>query len=314
MSNKSITDQKNQIFNRDKYPKLGCLSEALRGKFRFVGGAVPRGYEIFGEVWADEFEYVLSCLFPTQTAIADAAKGYAAFSMQSMRLQAAFDREGKYKCKTYEQASNEVYFNESHMMREYLPGLLLSHFLWPHHYRQIQFFKSSFVQAMRASSATDFLEVGIGTGLYSSLMLRDLPLVRGMGMDISPWSKSFTERQLAAMGLANRYEAELRDVTTKPMERKADWLVCVEVLEHLDDPVTFLRGLRRNMSHGAKAFITAALNAAHTDHIYLYRNGAEVLAHLIEAGFTLEQSYTATAYKSVSPGVPVPEAAAFLVY
>jgi hypothetical protein len=68
------------------------------------------------------------------------------------------------------------------------------------------------------------------------------------------------------------------------------------------------------MSHGAKAFITAALNAAHTDHIYLYRNGAEVLAHLIEAGFTLEQSYTATAYKSVSPGVPVPEAAAFLVY
>lgn len=306
--------KENFTLNRGNYPKLAYLSDVLREKFRFVGGAVPKGYEVFGEVWADEFEYVLSSLFPTENATADAAKGYAAFSMQSMRLQAVFEREGKYKTKTHEQASGEVYFNESHMMREYLPGLLLSHFLWPHHYRQIQFFKSAFVQTMRVASATAFLEVGIGTGLYSSLMLRALPHVRGLGMDISPWSKSFTEKQLAAMGLAKRYEAELRDVTIEPMEPKTDWLVCVEVLEHLDDPVTFLQGLRRNMSPGAKAFITAALNAAHTDHIYLYRNGAEVLAHLIEAGFAVEQSFTATAYKPVAPGGPVPEAAAFVVY
>lgn len=119
---------------------------------------------------------------------------------------------------------------------------------------------------------------------------------------------------MEALNIANRYQVELRDVTITPMEPKASWLVCVEVLEHLDDPVAFLRGLRRNMEPGARAFITAALNAAHTDHIYLYRNANEVLAHLVEAGFTLEQSFVGSAYKPASPGLPVPEAAAFIVY
>jgi 2-polyprenyl-3-methyl-5-hydroxy-6-metoxy-1,4-benzoquinol methylase len=200
------------------------------------------------------------------------------------------------------------------MMQEYLPGLLLSHFLWPHHYRQLQFFDSAFVSAMRAAGADNFMEVGIGTGLYSGLLLRALPQVRGIGLDISPSSKRFTETQLEALGVGQRYRAELRDVTAEPVPSQADWLVCVEVLEHLDDPVAFLRGLRRNMAPGAKAFITAALNAAHADHIYLYRNGGEVLAHLQEAGFTLEQSFIGTAYQPAATGVPVPEAAAFIVY
>lgn len=119
---------------------------------------------------------------------------------------------------------------------------------------------------------------------------------------------------MEALKIANRYQVELRDVTITPMGPKVSWLVCVEVLEHLDDPVAFLRGLRRNMEPGARAFITAALNAAHTDHIYLYRNAHEVLAHLIEAGFTLEQSFVGSAYKPASTGLPVPEAAAFIVY
>jgi hypothetical protein len=68
------------------------------------------------------------------------------------------------------------------------------------------------------------------------------------------------------------------------------------------------------MAPGARAFITAALNAAHSDHIYLYRNANEVLAQLIEAGFTLEQLFVGSAYQPASAGVPVPEAAAFIVY
>jgi hypothetical protein len=68
------------------------------------------------------------------------------------------------------------------------------------------------------------------------------------------------------------------------------------------------------MAPGAHAFITAAVNAAHADHIYLYRNASEVLSHLVEAGFTLDQYFVGAAYKPASPGVPVPEAAAFIVY
>ncbi|MGE3853037.1 MAG: hypothetical protein AB7K09_14940, partial [Planctomycetota bacterium] len=90
-------------------------------------------------------------------------------------------------------------------------------------------------------------------------------------------------------------------------------LVCVEVLEHLEQPVAFLKVLRASLAPGGKAFITAALNAAHTDHIYLYRNREEVWEHLRAAGFTLEQSFVAAAYAPPGPDVPVPLAAAFVV-
>jgi SAM-dependent methyltransferase len=297
-----------------KYQCLDLISTNLHEKYRFAADSIDRGISLFGDSWATDFEQVASAMFPNPAALAAAVKGYATFAMQSMRLQAVFERERQYKAKTHEQASNEVYFNEMHMMQEYLPGLLLSHFLWPHHYRQLQFFDSAFVQTMRVARATSFMEVGIGTGLYSGLLLRKLPSIKGIGIDISPSSKKFTEAQMVALGVASRYHVELRDITSIPIEPKADWLVCVEVLEHLDDPVAFLRGLRRNMAPGARAFITAALNAAHADHIYLYRNSNEVLTHLVDAGFTLEQSFVGAAYKPSSPGVPVPEAAAFIVF
>ena len=297
-----------------RYPGLVQIAKALRANHRFAGDIVDRAAALFGQPWADEFEVVVNALCPTPQSAVAAARGYATFAMHSMRLQAVFERERQYKAKTHEQAASEVYFNERHMMDEYLPGLLLSHFLWPHHYRQLQFFDSAFVQAMRVAGATSFMEVGIGTGLYSSLLLRRLPTVCGIGLDISPSAKLFTETQLSALGVNERYRIELRDVSAAPVEPKADWLVCVEVLEHLDDPVAFLRGLRRNMAPGARAFITAALNAAHADHIYLYKSADEVLAQLLEAGFVLEQSFVGSAYKPSAPGVPVPEAAAFVVF
>lgn len=298
----------------NRFTSLAQVDESLRANHRFAGGSVSRCFELFGESWAIEFEEVIGSLFPDPGMLSAAVRGYANFAMQSMRLQGKFERDLKYEPKTHDQASSEVYFNEQYMMQEYLPGLLLSHFLWPHHYRQLKFFENAFVQAMRVSVATSFMEVGIGTGLYSSLMLRKLPKVTGIGLDISPSSKSFAEAQIKALSLTDRYRVVLRDVTTVPMEPKASWLVCVEVLEHLDDPVAFLRGLRRNLEPGGRAFITAALNAAHADHIYLYRNSHEVLTQIVEVGFTLEQSFVAAAYKPSSPGVPVPEVAAFIVY
>lgn len=297
------------------YPTLSQMNEKFRKNHRFSADIIDRGAILFGEKWSVDFEQIASALFTNVDAVAAAVKGYSAFAINSMRLQAEFERDRKYRTKTYEQASSEVYFNDRHMMEEYLPGLLLSHFLWPHHYRQLQFFESAFISAMRVANADSFVEVGIGTGLYSALLLRNLPEIRGVGIDISPSSKKFTEVQLAGLGVSERYRVELRDITaTESPDSKASWLVCVEVLEHLDDPVAFLRGLRRCMAPGAKAFITAAVNAAHSDHIYLYRNGGEVLEHLHEAGFTMEQYYVGAAYKPTSVGVPVPEAAAFIVY
>lgn len=297
----------------ERFANVARMHAVMQASHRFSREIVPRGEAAFGEAWSRELETLLAALLPGDEALAAAARGYSKFAMHSMRLQAVFERERAYPAKTHAQASEEVYFNERHMREEYLPGLLLSHFLWPHHYRQLQFFDTAFVGAMRVAGASAFVEVGVGTGVYSARVLQQLPQARGLGLDISPSSKEFAENLTRALGLGERYRVELRDAVANPLPQPAPWLICVEVLEHLDDPVHFLRALRTQLAPGGKAFITAALNSAHTDHIYLYRDPEEVHAHLLAAGFHAEQAFAAQAYPPSAPGAPVPSAAAFVV-
>jgi SAM-dependent methyltransferase len=294
-------------------PALAKLQSLFDQKYRLSRALIGRSLASFGPDWATDFETVIASLCPDDPSLEAALKGYTTFALDSMRRQKAFEQTREYPNKTYAEAAGEVYFNEAHMMREYLPGLLLSHFLWPHHYRQLQFFDTAFLAPMARSEQSRFAEVGVGTAVYSRRILSRLPQARGVGYDISPSSCEFARRHLDGAAVADRYAMHRQDILVEPIE-PVPWLVCVEVLEHLEQPVEFLGGLRRGLAPGGKAFITAALNAAHADHIYLYRDAEEVWRHLEEAGFRLEQSCVAAAYAPPGPGVPVPLAAAFVVY
>lgn len=303
------------MISRDigSFPLLVAMRDAFRSDHRFSADIVDRAYSAFGDDWAQVFEEALGRMFHTAEERAAAIRGYAAFAMTSLRLQARFELSGEYKSKTYAQAAAEVYHNEAYMQAEYLPGLFLSHYLWPHHYRQVQFFETAFLEYLRVAGIDRFVEVGVGTGLYSRLALQRLPGTVGEGIDISVSSQRFAERQMAAFDLGDRYAVRLEDATVDTPAASAPALICVEVLEHLEDPTAFLRALRRVLAPTGKAFITAALNAAHTDHIYLYRSPAEVEAQLIAAGFVVEQYWVGQAYAPPRAGVPVPLAAAFVV-
>jgi 2-polyprenyl-3-methyl-5-hydroxy-6-metoxy-1,4-benzoquinol methylase len=293
------------------WPSLDDVRELFREHHRVAADIVDRAVALFGPAWAARFQRSLGLLFPTREALQAAVKGYGAFAMASMRQQARFERTREYAVKSYAEAAAEVYQNDDYMQAEYLPGLFLSHFLWPHHYRQIRFFETAFIEPLQTVDPKSFVEVGVGTGLYSRLALEALPGAAGTGFDVSPASKRFADRQMEAFGLSSRYRVELADIAESS---GAEHLICVEVLEHLEDPVDFLRTLRRVLRPGGRAFITAALNAAHSDHIYLYRKPEAVEAQLLEAGFVTEQYFVGQAYASPKPGVPVPLSAAFVVY
>jgi hypothetical protein len=225
---------------------LGSRVEALRRVFaerhRLSGALIERAQQAFGASWTADFDRMLGSLFADDDSLALAAKGYSSFAFDSMRRQKAFELSREYANKTYAQAASEVYFNEQHMASEYLPGLLLSHFLWPHHYRQIQFFDTAFVEPMSRSQCAEFAEIGIGTALYSRRILEQVSTSRGVGYDISPSSCRYAEQHVSAVGATARYEVRCQDILEHPMA-PVPWLVCVEVLEHLEDPVEFLRAL-----------------------------------------------------------------------
>ena len=294
-------------------PHVAQLQTLFEEKHRMSRSLIGRATAAFGVAWAEDFEGTLESLCADTASLASAARGYSAFAFDSMRRQKAFEAAHDYPHKTYAQAASEVYFNEAHMRTEYLPGLLLSHYLWPHHYRQLRFFDVAFLDPMRQAGTATFAEIGVGTALYSRRILQALPGARGAGYDISPSSCSFAAAHVRAIGAGARYAMHQQDVVAQTIET-VPWLVCVEVLEHLEDPIIFLKALRAGLAPGGRAFITAALNAAHADHIYLYRNGEEVWEHLKAAGFALEQSFLGAAYAPPGPDVPVPLAAAFVVY
>jgi SAM-dependent methyltransferase len=283
-----------------------------RATMRAFADIIDRSRSAFGDPWTAEFGALVGALFPEDAALEAALQGYSRFVRDSMRLQAAFERTGRYQSSSYAEAAARVYHNEGYMMSQYLPGLLLSHYLWPHHYRQLLFFDAAFVRQLRDTGVARFAEVGVGTGIYSRRILGALPGATGVGYDISPSAQRFATRHLDACGVGHRYALELRDVLAHPPAERFPAVVCVEVLEHLEDPVAFLAGVRQLLAPGGTAFITAAVNADHADHIYLYRSAAEVEAHVRAAGFVVEQGFQATAYAPQQAHQPIPVAAAFI--
>jgi 2-polyprenyl-3-methyl-5-hydroxy-6-metoxy-1,4-benzoquinol methylase len=290
-------------------PTLAKLQEIFRSDYGFL--TVDQG-ATFGPQWTAECEETIRRLFGSSEALHRVADGYAHFVLSSMRLQKRFEKERAYPAKSYAEAADQVYQDEEYMTSQYLPGLLLSHFLWPHHYSQLRFFDTAFVSQMRFHGATEFVEVGIGTGLYSRRALEGVPTLRGTGYDISPGSVAFARAHIEAFGLQDRFQLLLQDIVAEPMA-PTEWLVCMEVIEHLEDPVAFLRTLRAALEPEGRAFITTAINAASVDHIYLYENVDQIMDQLQEAGFSLQQGFIGAAYKPPAPGVPVPTVAAFVV-
>lgn len=297
-----------------KTPEYTQAAQALIDSLaRFARTNIERASAEFGAEWNDDFEALLAHLYRDPDALRNAVKGYAAFAIDSMRRQRRFETEREYPAKTFAEAAAEVYFNDDYMHTQYLPGLLLSHYLWSHHYHQLRFFKQFFLPTLKAQADARFAEVGIGTGVYSRTALQAVPGSQGYGYDISPVSLQFSTRHLEAFGLADRYATELRDVIATPPERQFQSVICVEVLEHLEDPIALLRGLRAMTAPGGKLFVTAALNAANADHIYLYRNAQDVLAQAEQAGLHVEHYFFANAYAAPKPGVPVPGAMAMVL-
>jgi SAM-dependent methyltransferase len=274
------------------------LSDLARVKTPFFSEVWPKGRQAFGPAWAEEVVDNVTRLFGTEEdgGWERAIRGYAEFALDAMRNQKFFETNGRYRWSRLADIHGRYYESEEHMMKNYLPGMWLSHYLWPHHFRMLSFFREE-VRA-QAPNPSLFYDVGIGTGMYSREMLKIFSAVRGKGFDISEYSARFTTRALKAYGLESRYEVSLGNIFTAPVPaQKADFVVSQEVLEHLEDPDRFLRILREMAKD--KAYITAAINAGHTDHIYLFRSAEEVVAMLERAGWKILKWHAEVAYEGM---------------
>lgn len=265
-----------------------------------------------GPAWVEEFSAHTEYVFGGAAAprLWEAVDGYAEFCTEAIRSQIFFEKHGRYKASNYAEVLEECYHSEDYMARRYLPGQFLSHFIWPHHRKMLRGYVDRFLPA--AGEIKLFYEVGVGCGMYSLKTLEARPEAEGVGFDISQYALDFTKRVADVHGLGRRYRIENRDIIGSPPARLADFIISQEVLEHLEDPPAFIQALRNMVRPGGHGYITAAINAGHTDHIYLYRTPEEVRRQIEASGWTVLDEQVEFNY----PNKPIelrPTVAGFLV-
>jgi 2-polyprenyl-3-methyl-5-hydroxy-6-metoxy-1,4-benzoquinol methylase len=291
-------------------PHLALFKDVLFRKAFLFKRSYLEVESLFGERWQRDFDEHLGRLFGDDTpAYEKAVQGYASFSLDAMRLQKLFNQKRRYEDVTYDDATRDVYLNERYMMDVYLPGIFVSQFLWRHHYRQLEAYRQHFLPIVAAHTDKRFYEVGTGSGFFTVQLLR--AGLEGFGIDLSPLSRRFTQHHVDRWGLGGQFHSRDNDIFVTDFE-PLPCLQCVEVLEHLPDPVRFLSRLRAMLEKGGHAFIAVAITAPQADHIYLYWNAGEVIAHLEEAGFRV-QHYSEEPGYAGSEGELVPIVAGFVV-
>jgi 2-polyprenyl-3-methyl-5-hydroxy-6-metoxy-1,4-benzoquinol methylase len=266
--------------------KWRLLCEEMQARYPVLASVWLQAIDRFGDNWVAECIFNLETIYgsvtsPLSEEVIALLDGYAEFSYDALRNQVYYERTGRYRASSYEEVSRECYHNPDYMNRRYLPGMIVSHFVWPQHYHMQKGFKTLLLPRVRSSRL--FFEVGVGCGLYSKITLEALPHVKGVGFDISQFALDFTGQILEKFGLAERYSLANLDIR-HGYSTTCDFLICQEVLEHLEQPAEFCRWLRNLIKPGGYAYITAALNAAHSDHIYLFHTPTELEEMLRAAG------------------------------
>ena len=269
--------------------KLGYISEIFKSSYPILSSTVDTAFDTFGTSWLNNFIYNVETLFSQIIPSSDnpllfnAIEAYSEFCADALRHQSFFERYGHYMNSSAAYCLDNYYSNDEYMTNRYLPGLWLSHYLWPHHYNMLNNFSSRISHYIRHPHGL-FYEIGVGCGIYSKTILENIPNVRGIGIDISDSSLNFTNSVISSFGYSQRYSTQKHDIFDG-IDQKADFLVCQEVLEHVEDPSNFCKALSDMLMPGGRAFITAALNAAHSDHIYLFSNTLQLEDMLRAAGF-----------------------------
>ncbi|PKP20996.1 MAG: hypothetical protein CVU05_07810 [Bacteroidetes bacterium HGW-Bacteroidetes-21] len=192
-----------------------------------------------------------------------------------------FAHTGKYSSSKFEEVNKRVYANPE-TMAYYMHGLLLSQFLWKHHYQVYDYYINTL--PTYATQVKNYLEIGAGHGLFISKAIEILdPQTRFTVVDVSPTSidlaKNFIEE--------GRIHFILSDILDFSEESCYDFVSMGEVLEHVEEPLQLLEKIRIMLTPEGTVFVTTPTNAPSIDHIYLFRNVKEIQALIHEAGFEI---------------------------
>jgi SAM-dependent methyltransferase len=217
---------------------------------------------------------------------AEFAQGYRWTCDRLREEELFFHREGRYRLSTFAEANAEVYSNHEYM-GPYVNGLLLTQTLWFNHVGTFDMFLERVLGP--TDRPFDYLEIGPGHGL-AVYFATEHPQARSVSAwDVSATSLAETRAALDALGVTKPVAlTEVDILSAAAPDQQYDLVVISEVLEHLEDPASAVRFLRKVIRPDGRIFLNVPVNSPSPDHIYLFSNPDEVVG-LVEAnGFKVD--------------------------
>lgn len=106
-------------------------------------------------------------------------------------------------------------------------------------------FLDAVVEAVRASGAKRVYDIGCGEGIVAARLHEAMPGLDYRGFDLRPDAVEAARNKVPA------FRFEVADLFEAPLEPGwADWVICLEVLEHLRDPAAAVHRLAGVAGHG----------------------------------------------------------------
>ncbi len=238
----------------------------------------------------DEAEELVALAYQLAASIGlsedDVLDAYADFCLTFLREQELFRQSGEYRnaAHGFEHVRHEVYEDDEYMSH-YMLGHLLSCAVFPHHYQQYRFFVTRFVPAVGPDAKV--FEFGQGHGLWLARFLAHAPGRQGQGCDISRLCVRLAGQMLRLRQVAGRCTLIHGDAVRHDfVGQQFDAMIASGLLEHVEDPWSFLRRIRGHLRPGTgRLFTMVPTNTAHPDHLVLFRSPKEIQAMYREAGY-----------------------------
>lgn len=216
---------------------------------------------------------------------------YLTIVADTLEEQIYFMKHESYRYSRFADVANHVYFNDAYM-KKYMYGLAISAFLWPNHTSLHHFF----LQNLPTHKKGRYLEIGPGHGYYFMNAMTRTAYNTFTGVDISKTSLELTKAIIQhfypdAGSAVTLVEADF--LTWQNHEGPYDAITMGEVLEHVENPLDFLKKIASLSTSQSHIYLTTCVNAPAIDHIYLFRTPEEVEEMIEDAGFAVVDKHYA---------------------
>jgi len=127
-----------------------------------------------------------------------------------------------------------------------------------------------------------FLDVGCGIGIYSLNILKKFPNSRAFCFDLSKPQIAFAKKLFKEKGVSDRVSFFVGDAEKFKLDRKFDYILCTEVLEHLIHPEKAIHNIINCASEKTVLIFSVPYCSASTKEEWFYKQFSDSQKKLVD--------------------------------